>query len=90
MPDGTTTKQVLYRRATISLRDGSNQKCWRAFFPQQSFPGTPANERDRFRQFGTKMHPATPEKQAEVFKSAVACVDAFVTEYMKKSAAATA
>ena len=62
MPDGTTTKQVLYRRATISLRDGSHQKCWRVFFPQQSFPGTPANEREYFRQFGTKMHPATPEK----------------------------
>jgi hypothetical protein len=87
MPDGTTTRQVLYRRATISLRDGRSEKCWRVFFPQGSFPGMNTNQREYLRHIGTVAKPGSPEKQEASFKSALACVDAMVTEYMKKNAA---
>ena len=90
MPDGTTTKQVHYRRATISLRDGRTDKCWRVFFPQGSFPGLSTNQREYLRQIGTVAKPGTPQKQEAAFKSALACVDTIVNEFMKKSAAGAA
>ena len=75
MPDGTTTKQAVYKGATISLRNGPKQQSWRVFFPKQNFPDVPESKREVLRQFGTAQHPGTPEKQQAAWLAAVAFLD---------------
>ena len=80
MPDGTTTRQVIYQCATISLRDGKQQQCWRVFFPKKHWPNLAENKREYLRQYGTAKSPGTDAKREAAWHAALACVDAFVSK----------
>ena len=88
MPDGISTKQVVHREVNISLREGKSQQSWRVFLPSKAFPGIPESKREYLRQFGTALHPGTPEKKAGAFGLAVVCANACVDEFNQKLAEA--
>jgi len=90
MPDGISTKQVIHRGVTISLREGKSQACWRVFLPSRDFPGIPDSKREYLRQLGTAKNAGTPEKRKYAFGLALLCADALVDEFHKKQGEAQA